>query len=60
MMESVSLSEAQIESSRGFRTDDERLRSIADKVFAKQRLDFEDGLALYGSSDILAVGWLAN
>jgi aminodeoxyfutalosine synthase len=27
---------------------------------AGQRLDFHDGLALYGSSDILAVGWLAN
>jgi len=26
----------------------------------RERLDFNDGLALYGSSDVLAVGWLAN
>jgi aminodeoxyfutalosine synthase len=43
-----------------FRTHDARLRPIAEKVFARQRLDFEDGLTLYGSEDILAVGWLAN
>ena len=55
MMESVSLSEAQIESSRGFRTDDERLRPITDKVFTKQHLDFKDDLTLYDSSDILAM-----
>ena len=33
---------------------------IADKVFAGKRLDFADGLSLYRSGDILAVGWLAN
>ena len=27
---------------------------------AHERLDFDDALALYGASDILAVGWLAN
>ena len=27
---------------------------------AQQRLDFDDGLALYASPDVLAVGWLAN
>jgi aminodeoxyfutalosine synthase len=43
-----------------FRTGDIVLRQIADKVFAEQRLDFADGVALYRSSDILAVGWLAN
>ena len=43
-----------------FRTDDRVLLPIADKVFAGQRLDFADGLALYQSADILAVGWLAN
>jgi aminodeoxyfutalosine synthase len=56
----VSLPKAQSKSSGGFRTDDVRLRPVADKVFAGVRLSFEDGLTLYSSSDILAVGWLAN
>ena len=43
-----------------FRTHDPRLQPIAAKVLAGERLDFNDGLALYGSSDVLAVGWLAN
>jgi aminodeoxyfutalosine synthase len=43
-----------------FRTYDPRIQTIADKVFANERLSFDDGLALYGTSDILAVGWLAN
>ena len=43
-----------------FRTHDPRLKPIADKVLAGERLDFNDGLVLYGSSDVLAVGWLAN
>ncbi len=43
-----------------FQTDDARLRPIAEKVLANQRLDFNDGVALYRSGDILAVGWLAN
>ena len=43
-----------------FQTDDARLRPIAEKVLADQRLDFNDGVALYRSGDILAVGWLAN
>jgi aminodeoxyfutalosine synthase len=45
---------------RPFQTDDGRLGPIAAKVQAGERLDFSDGLALYGSPDILAVGWLAN
>ncbi len=36
------------------------MRPIAEKVFAGERLSFEDGVALYRSPDILAVGWLAN
>ena len=40
--------------------DDPRLRLIADKVLAGERLDAEDGIALYRSPDLLAVGWLAN
>ena len=43
-----------------FRTYDPRLEPIAAKVLAGERLSFDDGLALYGSSDVLAVGWLAN
>jgi aminodeoxyfutalosine synthase len=45
---------------RQFATDDAKLQPIAEKVLSGKRLDFEDGLALYRSPDILAVGWLAN
>lgn len=44
----------------GFQTDDSRLLPIADKVFARERLSFDDAVALYRSADILAIGWLAN
>jgi aminodeoxyfutalosine synthase len=43
-----------------FQTDDLRLQLIADKVFARERLSLDDGIALYLSPDILALGWLAN
>ncbi len=43
-----------------FQTDDSRLKPIAAKVLAQQRLSAEDAVALYRSRDILAVGWLAN
>ncbi len=43
-----------------FQTDDLRLESVAQKVCAGERLNTEDALALYGSGDILAIGWLAN
>lgn len=43
-----------------FQTTDPRLEPIREKVLAAERLDAEDGLALYRSADILAVGWLAN
>ena len=43
-----------------FQTDDPRLQPIAEKVLANERLDFKDGVALYRSGDVLAVGWLAN
>ena len=39
---------------------DQRLRPVVDKVLAGQRLSAEDGIALYRSPDLLAVGWLAN
>src|SRR5215472_15752403 len=43
-----------------FRTYDPRLEPIAAKVMAQQRLDYDEGLSLYASRDVLAVGWLAN
>jgi aminodeoxyfutalosine synthase len=43
-----------------FATDDPSLEPIAAKVLHGERLSVEDGLALYRSPDILAVGWLAN
>jgi aminodeoxyfutalosine synthase len=43
-----------------FQTDDVALEPIAEKVLAGERLNFDDGVALYRSGDILAVGWLAN
>ena len=39
---------------------DQRLKPIADKVLASERLSMDDGMALYRSPDLLAVGWLAN
>lgn len=47
-------------SSSPFRTYDTRLEPIAARVMAKERLTGDDGLALYKSPDVLAVGWLAN
>jgi len=43
-----------------FQTDDAALEPIAEKVQHGERLTYEDGLALYRSGDILAVGWMAN
>ena len=43
-----------------FQTDDPALIPIARKVENGERLSFDDGLALYRSADILAVGWMAN
>ena len=40
--------------------EDKRLEAIAAKVMAGERLTFDDGVALYRSNDLLAVGWLAN
>jgi aminodeoxyfutalosine synthase len=39
---------------------DTRLKPIADRVLSGERLSFADGMALYRSPDLLAVGWLAN
>ena len=43
-----------------FQTDDAALEPIAAKVQRGERLSFDDGVALYRSGDILAVGWMAN
>jgi len=39
---------------------DQRLAPIAAKVLAGERLPMEDGVMLYRTPDLLAVGWLAN
>lgn len=39
---------------------DARLKPIAAKVLAGERLSFDDGVALYRSPDLLAIGWLGN
>lgn len=43
-----------------FQTTDRQLEPIAKKVLAGERLSVGDGLALYQSHDLLAIGWLAN
>src|ERR1700730_16164470 len=43
-----------------FQTDDARLVPICHKVLVGERLNADDALTLYGTGDILAVGWLAN
>ena len=40
--------------------DDSRLIPILEKVQRSERLSFEDGVTLYRSGDILAVGYMAN
>ena len=40
--------------------EDSRLNPILDKVQAGARLSYEDGLAMYRSPDILALGYMAN
>ena len=39
---------------------DKRLKPIADRVLSGERLSIDDGILLYRSPDLLAVGWLAN
>jgi aminodeoxyfutalosine synthase len=39
---------------------DSRLKPIASKVLGGERLCVDDGILLYRSPDLLAVGWLAN
>ena len=36
------------------------LAEIADKVESRVRLSFEDGVTLFASTDLLALGWIAN
>lgn len=43
-----------------FHLDDIQLQAIAGKVLAGERLAFEDGVTLYRSHDLLALGYLAN
>src|SRR5947209_18205024 len=46
--------------SHPFQTDDLRLQPVYEKVLARERLSADDALVLYGTGDILAVGWMAN
>ena len=39
---------------------DSQLKPVAAKVLAGERLSMDDGIALFRSPDLLAVGWLAN
>lgn len=39
---------------------DTKLKPVADKVLAGERLTFDEGVTLYHTPDLLAVGWLAN
>ncbi|HZL94497.1 MAG TPA: aminofutalosine synthase MqnE [Vicinamibacterales bacterium] len=36
------------------------LSKIAEKVQAKERLSFEEGVTLFNSTDLLSLGWIAN
>ncbi len=56
----IGASPSQAFRTHAFRTVDPRLEPVAAKVLAQERLNADDGLALYGSPDVLAVGWLAN
>src|ERR1051326_3375427 len=40
--------------------EDARLRPILEKVRAQERLSYDDGVMLYRTADILALGYLAN
>jgi aminodeoxyfutalosine synthase len=40
--------------------EDSRLRAIAEKSEAGERLSFDDGVTLYRTPDLLGVGWMAN
>ena len=51
---------AQTSPRAAFQTTDPRLEPIARKVMAGERLSYDDGLALYATHDLLALGWLAN
>ncbi len=42
------------------RLEDANLAPIADKVLAGERLDLDDGVTLYNSNDLLAIGYLAH
>src|SRR5277367_4395742 len=56
----MSSSLSALQTRHSFQTDDAALLPIAAKVQQGERLSFDDGVALYRSGDVLAVGWLAN
>jgi len=40
--------------------EDRRLKAIFEKVEAGERLTYDDGVAMYRSGDLLALGYMAN
>jgi len=45
---------------KALKIEDRRLEAIAGKVLGGERLTFEDGVALFRSPDLLAIGYLAD
>ncbi len=45
---------------QNLRLEDSSLQALAEKVLSGERLTFEDGVALFRSTDLLAIGYLAN
>src|SRR6202522_2526816 len=56
----MSTSLSALQTRHSFQTDDAALLPVAAKVAQVERLSFDDGVTLYRSRDVLAVGWLAN
>src|SRR3954469_20727599 len=51
---------AELRPRHSFQTSDPSLLPVAAKVEDGERLTFDDGVTLYRSGDILAIGWMAN
>lgn len=56
----MSSTSSQARTVRPFETEDPGLRPVHEKVVAGKGLELDDIVALYRSTDILAIGWMAN